>query len=119
VPKSVKEDWQAFLWDYLTTRSTLVGLVAMIDARRGVMDADEALLRGFLPSGRPVLILATKVDKLTPTAKRAALASIRADVDRLFAPFAGQVEVVGFSALRREGLEAANRAIARMLAPEG
>jgi GTP-binding protein EngB required for normal cell division len=75
-------------------------------------------LSGFLPSGRPVLILATKVDKLTPTEKRAALASIRADVDRLFAAFAPQVEVVGFSALRREGLEAANRAIARMLAPD-
>jgi GTP-binding protein len=117
VPKAIKEEWQAFLWDYLTTRSTLVGLVAMIDSRRGVRDSDEALLRGFLPSGRPVLLLATKVDKLTPTERRAALASIRADIDRAFAPFAPQVEVVGFSALRREGLDPANRAIARMLAP--
>jgi GTP-binding protein len=118
VPKAIKEEWQAFLWDYLTTRSTLVGLVAMIDSRRGVKDADEALLRGFLPSGRPVLLLATKVDKLTPTERRASLASIRADIDRAFAPFAPQVEVVGFSALRREGLDPANRAIARMLAPQ-
>jgi GTP-binding protein len=117
VPKAIKEEWQAFLWDYLTTRSTLVGLVAMIDSRRGVRDSDEALLRGFLPSGRPVLLLATKVDKLTSTERRAALASIRADIDRAFAPFAPQVEVVGFSALRREGLDPANRAIARMLAP--
>ena len=117
VPKSIKEDWQAFLWDYVTTRSTLVGLVAMVDSRRGLKDSDEILMRGFLPSGRPLLLLATKVDKLTPTERRASLAAIRARVGDAFAPFAGQVEVVGFSALRREGLDDANRAIARMLAP--
>ena len=73
VPKDVKEQWQEFLWGYVTTRPTLVALVAMIDSRRGLKESDEALLNGFLPSGRPVLLLATKIDKLTATERRAAL----------------------------------------------
>lgn len=117
VPKDVKEQWQEFLWRYVTTRPTLVALVAMIDSRRGLKASDEALLEGFLPSGRPVLLLATKIDKLTATERRAALAGIRARIDAAFAPFASQVGLIAFSALRREGIEEVERAIAGFLAP--
>ncbi len=111
VPKAVKEIWQDFLWGYVTTRPTLVGLVAMVDSRRGLKDSDEALLQGFLPSGRPVLLLATKVDKLTATERRASLAGIKARLREVFAPFADAVHVIGFSALRREGIEEAEQVI--------
>jgi GTP-binding protein len=117
VPKEVKEIWQDFLWGYVTTRPTLVALVAMIDSRRGLRESDEALLRGFLPSGRPVLLLATKIDKLTATERVASLAAIRARLDAVFAPFAGAVTVIGFSALRREGVEEAERVIEGWLQP--
>ncbi|MEO6928035.1 MAG: ribosome biogenesis GTP-binding protein YihA/YsxC, partial [Casimicrobiaceae bacterium] len=111
VPKAIKEIWQDFLWGYVTTRPTLVGLVAMVDSRRGLKDSDEALLQGFLPSGRPLLLLATKVDKLTATERRAALAGIRARLYSEFAPFAKTVTVIGFSALRHEGIEQAEQVI--------
>jgi len=117
VPKEVKEIWQDFLWGYVTTRPTLVALVAMVDSRRGLKDSDEALLQGFLPSGRPVLLLATKIDKLTATERRASLAGIRARLDDAFAPFASAVTVIGFSALRREGIEEAERVIEGWLRP--
>jgi GTP-binding protein len=111
VPKEVKEIWQDFLWGYVTSRPTLVALVTMVDSRRGLRDSDEALLQGFLPSGRPVLVLATKIDKLSATERRAALASIRAGIDSAFAPFAQAVTIIAFSALRREGIEEAERVI--------
>ena len=111
VPKAVKEIWQDFLWGYVTMRPTLVGLVAMVDSRRGLKDSDEALLQGFLPSGRPVLVLATKIDKLTATERRASLTGIRARIDTAFAAFAPAVQVIGFSVLRREGIEAAEQVI--------
>lgn len=111
VPKEVKEIWQDFLWGYVTSRPTLVALVTMVDSRRGLRDSDEALLQGFLPSGRPVLVLATKIDKLSATERRAALASIRARIDSAFAPFAQSVTIIAFSALRREGIEEAERVI--------
>ncbi len=111
VPKGVKDAWQDFLWGYVTTRPTLVALVLMIDARRGIVALDEALLEGFLPSGRPVLLLATKVDKLNANERRQALAAIDARLAEAFGAFRSQVEVVPFSALKREGVEAAERII--------
>ena len=64
VPRALKRSWQEFLWSYVTSRSTLIGLVLIVDARHGLKPLDLDLLDAFLPSGRPVLVLATKVDKL-------------------------------------------------------
>ena len=74
VGKELKRAWQDFLWHYITTRPTLVALVLIVDSRHGLKDLDIELLEGFVPSGRPVLILATKADKLNTTAQRAAVA---------------------------------------------
>jgi GTP-binding protein len=115
VPKAVKESWQAFLWSYLTTRQTLVALVTMVDIRHGLKAADELLLDAFLPSGRPVLLLATKADKLPVAARRQALAAIRGALDARYAARAAQVRTIAFSALRREGIEEAERVIAAWL----
>lgn len=111
VARSVTRSWQDFLWTYVRTRSTLVALVVVLDARRGIMSLDETLLASFLPSGRPVLVLATKVDKLPRQQEAAAVARIRSRLSGLFPPQAGQVTVVGFSATRRSGIEAAESII--------
>ena len=107
VPHKLKRHWQAFLARYLATRQTLVGLALVVDARHGLSDLDRQLLAGFLPSGRPVAVLATKMDKLTPTAQRAAAAAIEADVAAAFPAQAGNVTVIAFSASRRIGVERA------------
>src|SRR3954470_8786333 len=64
VPKQLKRHWQEFLARYLATRQSLIGLVLIVDARHGLADLDRQLLHSYLPSGRPVLMLATKMDKL-------------------------------------------------------
>src|SRR5436190_449259 len=56
VPRALKQGWQDFLWVYVTTRTTLIGLVLVVDARHQLKPLDMELLGGFLPSGRPVLI---------------------------------------------------------------
>ena len=77
VPHALKRDWQELLWSYVTTRDTLIGLVLVVDARHGLRaQLDLELLAGFLPSGRPVLILATKADKLNQSERREAVAAI-------------------------------------------
>ena len=63
VPRDLKRHWQEFLARYLATRQSLVGLVLVVDARHGLSDLDRGLLAGYLTSGRPVLLLATKMDK--------------------------------------------------------
>ncbi|MBS0319824.1 MAG: YihA family ribosome biogenesis GTP-binding protein [Proteobacteria bacterium] len=113
VPKALKEQWQDFLWSYVTTRPTLVALVLMIDARHGLKDSDDKLLQGFLPSGRPVLVLATKVDKLGTMERKRALASLDEGLREVAGGHYGMVTVIPFSATKREGVVEAEAVIDR------
>lgn len=115
VGKELKRAWQEFLWHYVTTRPTLVALVLIVDARHGLKSLDIELLEGFVPSGRPVLILATKADKLNTTARRAAVATIRRQLAQTFPLGAVNVSVQLFSATERIGIEEAETVIAGWL----
>ena len=117
VPRALKQAWQEFLWTYVTTRTTLVGLVLIVDARHGLKPPDIDLLAAFVPSGRPVLILATKSDKLNAAERRGAVAVIREALRAAFPAQASSVTVIGFSATSRLGLEAADAALAGLLRP--
>ena len=110
VSKAVKRDWQAFLWHYLSSRNNLVALVLMVDVRHGISDYDLPVLDQFVPSGRPVLILATKADKLGKEAQREALAAIVGAVGARYR--GGNVIVQLFSATTRQGVEEAEATIA-------
>jgi GTP-binding protein len=116
VPKALKRHWQGFLARYVASRQSLVGLVLIVDARHGLSDLDCALLSGYLTSGRPVLVLATKIDKLASSAQRDATRRIEREVAAAFPVHIGQVEVVGFSATRRVGIEEAEAKLGAWLA---
>lgn len=116
VPRALKNDWQEFLWNYVTTRTSLVGLVLVVDARHGLRTMDEQLLGGFLPSGRPVLILATKLDKLNQAERKAAVVGIRNRVGEAFAGHASAVGVIAFSVPSRFGVEEADATLASWIA---
>ena len=116
VPKALKRHWQGFLARYVASRQSLVGLVLIVDARRGLSDPDRALLSGYLTSGRPVLALATKIDKLAASAQHEAKRRIERDIAAAFPVHAGQVDVVGFSATRRIGIEEAEAKLGAWLA---
>ncbi len=107
VPQQLKRHWQAFLARYLATRQSLVGLVLVVDARHGLSDLDRGLLAGYLTSGRPVLLLATKMDKFVSSGQREAQRAIERDVAASFPLHAPQVTIVPFSAIRHIGIEAA------------
>ena len=113
VSKSVKRDWQDFLWQYVSTRNNLVALVLMVDARHGISDHDLPVLDAIVPTGRPVLILATKADKLGKSAQREALAAIVGAVGARYRH--GNVDRAAFSATTRAGRGgSAEATIARM-----
>ena len=119
VARDVKRSWQDFLWDYVSTRSTLVGLVLVSDARHGLKELDLALLDAFLPSGRPVLVLATKSDKLNQSEQRKAVAAIRSTVAARYPAQAPAVTVLTFSATRRIGLLEADAVLAEWVGTGG
>ncbi|MCL2298079.1 MAG: ribosome biogenesis GTP-binding protein YihA/YsxC [Proteobacteria bacterium] len=115
VARQTKNVWQDFLWRYVTERQTLAALVLVADIRRGITDLDKPVLEVFLRSSRPVLLLATKSDKLNVQERRRALA----DIDRTLREYgdaAAMVTVVEFSATARRGIEAADRIIAGWVA---
>jgi GTP-binding protein len=115
VSRDLKESWQQFLWDYVSTRDTLIGLVLVVDSRHGLKPLDMLLLERFLPSGRPVLILATKSDKLNVSERRQSIAGIRAALASAFPTQAAVVTVIPFSATRRDGVLEADAVLAQWL----
>ncbi len=116
VPLDLKRHWQGFLGRYVATRQSLVGVVLIVDARHGLADLDVELLGSFLGSGRPVLLLATKMDKLTASKQRAAERAIGEAVAAAFPAHVAQVTIVPFSATRRIGIAAAESVLGAWLA---
>ena len=64
VPVQIRESWKALIEGYLEDREELRGVVVIVDARRGLEEDDAALVDYLDALGRPVVLVASKVDKL-------------------------------------------------------
>lgn len=64
-PQAVRASFGPMIEGYLQGRTTLRGLVVLIDCRREVSDHDHALLEFMQARNLPVLVCATKADKLS------------------------------------------------------
>jgi GTP-binding protein len=69
VHQAMRESWRPLIESYLDKRSTLVGVVLLIDIRRGVGDEELDFVPWLLEHERPVIAVLTKSDKL-PKNKR-------------------------------------------------
>jgi GTP-binding protein len=117
VPGAMQRHWRTFLARYLAERSTLVGMVLVMDARHPLTGLDRQMLGWFLPSGRPVHALLTKADKLSSAEQRRTLQAATAAVERELGPMAPCVSIQLFSAEKRIGIDAAEKAIGAWLTP--
>lgn len=95
--KKERKSWGPMIEGFLERRVGLRGVVLIVDARRGIDDEDEQLLEYLAHVGRPALVVATKIDKLTKAERAPRLAEIAAQV--------GQRPIPA-SAETREGREA-------------
>ncbi|GAA0844287.1 ribosome biogenesis GTP-binding protein YihA/YsxC [Cupriavidus pauculus] len=117
VSGSAKFHWQGLLSDYVQSRQQLSGLVLMMDARRPFTDLDCQMVEWFLPTGKPIHVLLTKADKLTNSDNANALRETK----QMLADYAAQMDnpppltVQLFSALKRRGIEEAQRVVAGWL----
>jgi len=64
VPERVRTKWLGLLQHYFNVRESLVGLVLIVDSRRGLGEQDVAMLEWVLARGRAAHVLLTKSDKL-------------------------------------------------------
>ncbi len=97
------------LIDALRARRSLYGLFVIVDARRGVGEADLALVEWADPAARRIHVLLAKADKLN---RRQAAQALRTAQQALRSRASAQL----FSAVNGEGLEEAQQVLASWLA---
>ncbi|MDB6086812.1 MAG: YihA family ribosome biosis GTP-binding protein [Gammaproteobacteria bacterium] len=64
VPERVRIKWLQLMEDYFNVRESLVGLILIVDSRRGLGEQDAAMLEWILARDRQAHVLLTKADKL-------------------------------------------------------
>jgi GTP-binding protein len=113
VPKAMKAEWDQHLAHYLRARSSLRGLVLLMDIRHPLQTFDQHMLVWAAEAELPVHVLLTKADKLNRGPAQAALLGVRREVAR-----AGLAEVTvqTFSAHTGLGLAALEARLADWLA---
>ncbi|MCX8746806.1 YihA family ribosome biogenesis GTP-binding protein [Snodgrassella sp. B3800] len=114
VPEAVRRHWVSLLGDYLQTRTQLIGLILIMDARHPLKELDKQMLDFFAVTNRPVHILLSKADKLSKNEQIKTLACVR----KALQPFIArqQVSVQLFSSLKKQGMEEVNQIAASWFA---
>ena len=112
VPLSVKKEWGPMMEKYLSSRSSLRGVVLIFDIRRTPVAEDRQLLDWLRAYDIPPLLVVTKCDKVTRNerAKQAAVIAQALGVER--------EELSFFSTLTREGKDEIWKRIETLLFPE-
>lgn len=113
VPVEVRRAWAGLIERYLKERESLAGLVLIMDARHPLTPLDWNMIEWFSVSGKPMLVLLTKADKLTRSAQAATLA----DVKRQLSGMGDQVNVLLFSSLKKTGVEEVEAVVSPWLTP--
>jgi len=115
VGEATRSHWNEILSRYLQTRKNLVGLILIVDARRGLTELDEQMIAWFSVTQKPIHILLSKSDKQTFSENRALLQAISEQIKQ-FAP--AQITAQLFSSTKRVGLLESDTLIQQWLFPE-
>lgn len=113
VPETLRVHWHRLIEYYLSYRSSLAGLVLVIDARHPLAELDKLMIQWFSCSSRPLHVLLTKTDKLTRSESRLRLEQAHVELAqlRLVTPVTVQV----FSSASRVGVEEARERLGEWL----
>jgi GTP-binding protein len=109
VPHKVRARWLQLMEHYFNVRESLVGLMLIVDSRRGLGAQDAAMLEWVLARDRQAHILLTKTDKLNRRD------SLRVLQDTKSACSDTAVTSQLFSATANQGLEEARSVMERWL----
>lgn len=92
--KEEVKSWGPMIEGYLLKRASLRALVLLVDVRRGVEEDDDELAEYWAQTGKPLIVVATKVDKLPKAHIKPALDKLRKGT---------HAKIVGFSAETGQG----------------
>ena len=109
VPERVRMHWLELMEHYFNVRESLVGLILIVDSRRGLGTQDAGMLEWVLARDRFAHVLLTKADKLNRRdAQRVLRETVAACSDT-------SVTVQLFSAHAKEGFDEARGVLDRWL----
>jgi GTP-binding protein len=109
VPERVRLHWLELMQHYFNVRESLVGLMLIVDSRRGLGAQDAAMLEWVLARDRSAHVLLTKADKLNRRdSQRVLRETIEACADT-------SVTAQLFSAHAKQGFEDARQVMDRWL----
>ena len=101
VPEKMKIEWQKSLGEYLQKRECLGGLVVLMDIRHPLKDLDQQMIEWAVSADLPVMLLLTKADKLSQSARSKQVKMVREAI----LPFQGDIQVEAFSAQDGIGID--------------
>ena len=110
-PESERSQWDTLVGGYVARRQSLVGIVIVMDARRPLLPADEALIAFIDRPTCKLHFLLTKADQLNNSEKRLAIDRARRRAEELGPWASAQL----FSALKRQGVEELETTLTRWL----
>ena len=108
VSDAKREHWGELLSDYFRVRKSLKGLLMIVDIRRQLKDYDRQMMAFAEEVNLPIHILLTKADKLKKGQAARALLEVKKEV-------LGRATVQHFSALTRQGEDAAREMLEKFL----
>ncbi len=86
-PKGAIKDWTRLADRFLRGRVALKRIALLIDARRGLMAGDRAIMTGFDERAVSYLMVLTKADAVKPPALARTLAAVREEATQHVAAF--------------------------------
>ena len=105
VPERVKKDWGKMIETYLATRSTLKGVVLILDIRRNPGEEEQNFIAWLHQQAIPAVLILTKADKLSKTKQKKQVHAIEKALS------VNPEELICFSAKTRQGLDSVWQAI--------
>jgi GTP-binding protein len=98
LPRAVTAEWPKFIEPYLEHRPNLMLAIVLVDSSIRPQASDNQLITWLSSKQRPLLVVATKADRISGNALSSALQALRAEH--------GIERIVRFSARTGEGHEA-------------
>lgn len=83
VPISMKESWRPMIETYLRDRTNLRLVVLIADIRRDITDEERLLIDWLTLYGRPVILVLSKIDKLSKNQQFVRLKHVRGSLNAL------------------------------------
>ncbi len=100
--KSLADEWQNLIFEYLRGRQNLRRVAVLVDSRRGAMDTDQQAMKLLDQAAVSYVLVLTKLDQLKPAARVEAEAGLALEAKKHTAAYPA---IFATSALKGLGLD--------------